>query len=43
MFLYKGKEYYPLEIEQICAKDGGVVYDRNARGKAYVYLATAGE
>lgn len=38
MFLYKGKEYYPLEIEQILAKDGGAVYDRGAREKAYVYI-----
>ena len=39
MFLHKGKEYYPLEIKQIIAKNGSVIYDRNARNKPYVYIA----
>lgn len=38
MFLYNGKEYYPLEIEKILTKEGKTVYDRNARGKSYFYI-----
>ncbi len=38
MFLYNGKEYYPLEISQIIGRDGKTVYDRDKRGKSYFYL-----
>lgn len=37
MFLFRDKEYYPLEIVQII-KDDKVLYDRNKRGKSYFYL-----
>lgn len=39
MFLHKGKEYYPLEIKQIIAKNKSVIYDRDKRNRPYVYIA----
>lgn len=39
MFLHKGKEYYPLEITMIKSKTKGIIYDREARNRAYVYIA----
>lgn len=46
MFLRNGKEYYPLEIRQIIGRNEKVIYDRDRRGKSYVYIAvenTAGK
>lgn len=39
MFLHKGKEYFPLEVSKIISKNGSVIYDRQARQKAYVYIS----
>ena len=39
MFLYKGKEYYPLGIMGIMGKDGKEIYDVSKRNKSYVYIA----
>ena len=39
MFLYKGKEYYPLEVAEIKSKNKKVIYDRTTRNKSYVYIA----
>ena len=39
MFLHKGKEYYPLDIKQMITKNGSVIYDRDKRNKAYLYVA----
>ena len=39
MFLHNGKEYYPLEIRKIMGQNEKVIYDRDKRGKSYVYIA----
>lgn len=39
MFLRYGKEYYPLELRQIIGPDEKILYDRDKRGKSYVYIA----
>lgn len=39
MFLHKGREYYPLDLTQIVSADKSVIYDRDKRNKAYLYLA----
>ena len=39
MFLHFGKEYYPLEVSEICGKENKKIYNRNKRNKAYVYIA----
>lgn len=39
MFLHKGKEYYPLELESIKSHTGKDIYTKFARNRSYVYLA----
>lgn len=39
MFLYKKKEYFPLEVTHIMSSDGTEIYNRNKREKSYVYIS----
>ena len=43
MFLHKGKEYYPLEINQIYGKGNVELYNKEKRNKSYAYIAVFSE
>lgn len=39
MLVYNGKEYYPLELDEIQTCAGKKIYSRKNRDKPYIYLA----